>query len=51
MRRTMTVLEWALSAVSLAIALVITVSALFIGAIWRVAPFVGIAAMLWWLWN
>jgi len=53
MRRTMTALEWALSAVSLALALIMTVSMLLWSAVWAIAPFIGIGAMIaslaWWL--
>lgn len=53
MRRTITVLDWALSAVSLVLAIVVTASILLWSAVWAIAPFVGIGAMIaslaWWL--
>lgn len=51
MRRRMIVMEWSLFFVSLVLAIIITLSSLLWAAVWLVAPFVGVGAMLWWLWN
>jgi|GEM_PF-5308651 len=51
MKRTMTVLEWALSGVALVLAIIMTVSLVLCSMVWRIAPFVGVGAMFWMLWE